>query len=361
METQEHRGSPSWVRAVAAVATVLGVGISAAACAAKHTPDGQASTPGMVAHTAAPSGAPVARRAVSNGVDQELANATVDIPGRGPTSLCKGGRLTFTNAVSVIDGELNYTILKTVESDLDGDGTTEVTALLTCAVRDPSLQVVTFSPTGQGGFTTVGTVLQNEGPVATIYDLRLADGGAVSAQVSDHQVSRATDAEHRTEPQWRTYARRDGTFAQVAGPTTFPADQRYVDLDVSTGNLVLEPAGSGRRHGVLKVTVRNNGTLAAPSLRVDLRVPVGLTRAGDGWAGCDPEQPEPPSRATVCHYGELAPGASRVLSLEFTANEGADLLQGGSSVHAASQMPSGESLADSDQSNNSESIRISRR
>ncbi|MGY0230293.1 hypothetical protein [Longispora urticae] len=361
------------VRTLAAgVVTVLAVAVPVAAFATRDSSPGPGPVPGSSvppsatpgpSHRPSPGASPRASagRQVFDGIDGQLAHATLDLPGRGAGSLCKGGRYTFQAGISVLDGELNYTILKTVESDLDGDGSIEITALLTCAVRDPSLQVVTFRPTGPGTFTTVGTVVQNEpgGPVATIYDLRLELGGTVSAQVSDHQVSRAADAEHRTEPQWRTYAQRGGAFTQVSGPTTFPANQLYVDLAVTSADLVLGPEVKSQRRGVLKVTVTNNGTLAAPSLALDIRVPEWLRQTGNG---CSPEREEPFVRLSTCHSGELRPGESRVFEVEFTSHmayDNADVTLGGPpALNVGARMPFGETLADGDLANNSGPIVI---
>ncbi|MEV6526112.1 hypothetical protein AB0M43_29640 [Longispora sp. NPDC051575] len=361
------------VRTLAAgVVTVLAVAVPVAAFATRGSAPGPGPVPGgTVTPSASPrpthspspgaSPRPSAAREVFGGIDAQLAHATLDLPGRGATSLCGGGRFTFRAGVSVLDGELNYTILKTVESDLDGDGTIEITALITCAVRDPSLQVVTFRPTGPGTFATMGTVVRNEpgGPVATIYDLRREPGGTVSAQVSDHQVSRAADAEHRTEPQWRTYAWRGGAFTQVDGPTTFPANQRYVDLAVTSADLVLGPEVKSQRRGVLKVTVTNNGTLAAPSVALNIRVPEWLRQTG---TGCGPERGEPFVRLSTCHSGELKPGESRVIEVEFTAHvayDNADVTQGGPpSLNVGTQMTFGETLADAALDDNSGPIVI---
>ncbi|WP_412541189.1 hypothetical protein R8Z50_00780 [Longispora sp. K20-0274] len=359
---------------VAGVVTVLAIAIPVAAFAtvnrtdAPPTPGSTASVSPEPSATAAPSPSPTPTPAttVPDGRISlaDLGNATLDLPVTG-NGLCPAMKLAFRNGKATFDGgeslgpDVKYELVKVVHSDVDHDGAEETAALFACRIPGSSFQVVAFDRDAGGAIVTVGQVLAStlDYKVPNIFDIGADTEGNIQVQVGDFVVCCA-NLEHKTEPQWRTYGLRDGKFAQVGGPTSFPENSRYVDLDVSASPLAFgKPDAVGTRHGRLTLTVRNQGTFDAPAVGVFLRLPKGLKEAGTGWDDCGltadlVNQELQGTNKGSCLFPGVRAGGTSTIVFEFTISGPVDAANPQSGFNVRTVMPSGVTLAEVSNKNN---------
>ncbi|MEV4410568.1 hypothetical protein [Catellatospora sp. NPDC049609] len=154
-----------------------------------------------------------------------LENATLDLPVRKADPSCPSGAVKFRNGKA---GE-STRIADVVSVDIDGDGAFEEIALITCRQGEGLLgQVLALRPKGNGRFTTLGVVIENErtgGPgsdrIENVRKIKVGKPGEVLVEVGNHETTYTDENRFKGKFQWRGYRWNGTRFAQSSGPTTF--------------------------------------------------------------------------------------------------------------------------------------------
>jgi hypothetical protein len=265
----------------------------------------------------------------------DLTNATLDLPQLPNDFAPCQGRQTFTrnyaSAYSADDEiDVSSVIRQEIVGDVNRDGRTDTVAMISCQISEAQYwQVVAFDGT-QESVHTIGPVLAigSQPGLMVVFDLRVLASGEVRAEVVDYQGVGTGHAAEISTHQTRTYGWGGGAFRQVAGPTTFPPNPHFIDLRVTTSNLVLGKPVNGLRTGTLTATVQNRAAVSAYGVEFDLTAPSWLQHVGLEWAQCHVLDPDAMAHAN-CEIGELAAGASRTLTLTFSAEVSSDALDPG--------------------------------
>lgn len=262
----------------------------------------------------------------------DLTDATLDLPALpddfGP---CQGRQTFVRNLASAysVDDEIDAhsSIVREIVGDVNRDGRTDTVALISCELSESEhWQVVAFDGTPEN-VHTIGTVLAIGGQpnLAVVFDLQVLASGEIRAEVGDFLGVLIGHAAEVSTHQTRTYGWDGTAFRQIAGPTTFPPNPHFIDLHVTTSNLVLGQPVNGVRTGTLTVTVQNRAAVRAYGVEFDLTAPLWLQHVGLQWEKCHLLDPDTAAHAS-CEIGELGAGASRTLTLTFSAEVSSDFL-----------------------------------
>jgi hypothetical protein len=248
----------------------------------------------------------------------ELAAATFTVP-QFNASECPDGRVTTS------DGRVDYPdhpfqsgieVLGTARVDVDGDGAADLVAVVSCThqgVPGPT-QVLAFAGVGSDR-RLIGRVVQTGGPIEAIFEV--ADGGERSVRV---RVGDRPWSEHASAlRQWRVFRWDGAAFAQVGGPTAFPADPPAVALHVNESIEIFSPGLGRRQQLILRLTVGNAGPVASSPLVVVMAVPPALrTVVEGGWTGCVSAGVVSTGQAVVaCPASAVGPGSRLELTYRF--------------------------------------------
>jgi hypothetical protein len=246
-----------------------------------------------------------------------LDEATLDLPAwPAPAKSCVTGPVKFTHGSYEIMASVSVWIEKVVYVDIDHDGAKETVARLTCGDQVGIGQVVAFDRDAAGAIRTLGQVVTQTGDIEAICDIREGSGGAVDVRVADVTIPlRCIDLiPSFARFQWRGYAWNGTRMAQTDGPTAFGLNPKVTDFTATATDLVFAAAVDGLRHGSMQVTVRNLGPKALP-FEVGVSLPLGLQLVTPGWS----TKVWPSSQYLSCDQDKLAVGATRTLTIEFTA------------------------------------------
>ena len=230
----------------------------------------------------------------------DLCDATLTLP----AGACRTGTVTFSN------GKAGALVLKKVVTvDVDHDGALDEVALLECQLGDPATEEVLAVSHGR-------TMSLVTGPAqGRALDLTADPTGAVRVRV-DNLAGSDGWSYGRAVAQWRVYGWSGASFHQAGGPTSFTADTTATRLDLTVGPITVDPAAKdGKQRVWLTATVRNKGTVAAADLTV--RSMLGFAVAA---GACPAVTVAGASDIEVCTVGTLAAGASRTVTLAFTAS-----------------------------------------
>lgn len=220
----------------------------------------------------------------------ELFNGTFDIPAWPADAVLQAPtrQLTFRNGrtVRLPDGRIT-TIEKVAYADVNHDRRDETLAVISLTMQGGIWQVAVFTRNTAGAIVPFGQVLATtgHGPIMIIGDVAAGANGTVRVMVGD-DVPCCGVTPDMVQYQWRTYSYEGTAFHQRGGPTEFGRDLRFPDLAVGPTQVPLGAPVDGVRHGVIVLTIRNRGTVAASGMIVGLRLAAAsLTPEGPGWAG----------------------------------------------------------------------------
>lgn len=243
-------------------------------------------------------------------------DATVTVPPWGPgSSGCATGRVKIVNGQYLPPSGRAINVLSSITTDVDGDGTADYVAHLTCGEgpESPGGQIVAFRRAGTR-LEPIGRVIGTQDGLAMVESVEARGGGKIAVQVA----AAYTDSGIQWVPnQWRVYALQGGKFRQVAGPTSFPANPPAAALSVAASPLTFARAGS-QYVGDLTITVANTGALDVASAELDILLPFQARPAGDGWSGCATAYDQE-VLAVRCTLTGLTAGSTRPLHLRFLA------------------------------------------
>jgi hypothetical protein len=258
----------------------------------------------------------------------ELGNATLVVPPWPRGAACPAGTVTLT-AGSHEYKDATLTVYQTAPGDVTGDGAPEQVAVLNCqGARDSHSDYLavafrkvgsTYRPLGNQAVMRSGT----DG-VASMFQV-LVLNRAVWLDVGDVDDKLGYWSEVASQHQSRVYTWNGQRFTQTGGPTTFPAHPAKAKFAVTAGDLALTTAGApaGRRLGALKITVKNAGNLAAPSVSVQFELPIGVGAWGTGWADCTrSDNGDGKIWQAECRLGQLAPGAAKTVTYQVVTDAG---------------------------------------
>jgi hypothetical protein len=283
-----------------------------------------------VEHAAAPSPAPsatapVAPRPTTLPAYQEtpgpslgpFQDATITVPTWGAAdAVCTTGQVKLTNGQYYRGtGKPPVNVLSSVTTDVDGDGTADYIAHLSCGEgpESPAQQIVAFRRSGTR-LEPIARVIGTQDGLAMMDTVEARGGGQIAVQVA----AEYTDSGERFVPnQWRVYALQGGQFRQVAGPTSFPADPPAAALSITSSPLTFTRAAGGYV-GDLTVTVANTGALDVAHAQLDLLVPIQVRPAGDGWTGCAVVR-DVDVLVLRCPVADLTAGSTRQIHFRFVA------------------------------------------
>lgn len=253
-------------------------------------------------------------------------------------------------------------LMDLVHGDADGDGAQETIATLGCAPGEPDMQqVVVFDRDTSGRIITLAQVVRTEDDeVEWIIEVTPTGKGVVTVRVGDIQPC-CDMSEKQVQKQDRTYT-WDGTrFAQTGGPTSFPARPDFrTDLTVTASDLVFTNDKDGYPHGVMTVTIRNDGP--RDTFNMSLSFDFGgldVSREGPGWGNCETVHPpawEGGSFANCVLKDPLTAGESRQIRFHVGAATLPDGLTGSVEV---THFDSGV-MGDLDQDDNRRTFRLRR-
>jgi hypothetical protein len=230
--------------------------------------------------------------------------------------------------VTTSDGRFEYpghpfqsgiAVLDTARVDVDGDGTADLIAVVSCTHQDVPgpIQVLAFAG-GGSELPLIGRVVQTAYPIEGIFDV--ADGGeaTVRVKVGDRPWVEQASAVR----QWRDYRWDGAAFVQTGGPTGFAADPPAVALHVNESIEIFSPGLWRRDQLTVRLVVDNAGSIASNPLRIALRVPPSLRPvAGDGWIGCFAAGVAPPGMPPEsyvhCPAPAITPGTTWVATYRF--------------------------------------------
>jgi hypothetical protein len=331
-ETVRHRRRVRLVTVAAAVALVIAVPVAAFAATG-----GLNHGPGPVPATGGPSTAPSATPSTSPSPSDsptplaadgripktELDHATLDIPAWGPagrgTPACATGSVTFTDGYHNIADSFSLLIDQVLYSDVDHDGAQETVVRLSCGGQGNTYQVVALERDAgnPSAIRTVGQIAVDDAKIRGICDMRVDDDGGVEVKAADFPLPLLCETGGSpAQFQWRKFAWNGTAFTQVAGPTSFPVNPKVTDLKVTSTDLTFGAPAGGLRHGSMTVTVRNAGPSPVP-IRITVQVPAGVELVPQ--TGCTTESFPQPVVNVNCQYGPLAVGATKAVTLQFTA------------------------------------------
>ncbi|MET7398316.1 hypothetical protein ABZS66_32995 [Dactylosporangium sp. NPDC005572] len=349
-------------RVVTVAATLVAAGLGSYALlgapaerAVDPSTSNDASTPPAASASASatsPSAAPpsASESAYGRMSREELAAATVDLPAWSQDG-CPSGRFTF-HGESTRSGTWTVKIEKLVYPDVDGDGSAETAALLSCTGGEAAGQVVVFDRDSSGAVTTVGRVVRTGGAVKALFDVA-ASGAQVQVELGDYRGC-CGESEQLPQHQWRSYTWSGTAFQQVDGPRSFPPNPNVADLSVTATDLVWgTPDSNQSAYGTVTVTIRNHrgGTpqkaVITFHMSGDIYLTTELYSGLTGWNGCTFTDPQ----TARCPVTPPAPGATREMTFEF--RHGA--VHGGGfteSVRIDARLPDGTTAPDLDGANN---------
>jgi hypothetical protein len=243
--------------------------------------------------------------------------ATVSVPSWGTAdSACATGTVTMTNGQYYRGpGKPPVNVLSSVTTDVDGDGTAEYVAHLSCGEgpEGPAHQIVAFRRSG-ALLQPIGRVIGTQDGLAMMDTVEARPGGQIAVQVT---AEYSDGGEQYVPNQWRVYAWQGGRFRQVAGPTSFPADPPAAVLSVTSSALTFTRVAGGYV-GDLTVTIGNTGRLDMVHAELGIVVPALAQPAGDGWTGCT-AIPDDKTVAVRCPVADLMAGSTRELHFRFVA------------------------------------------
>jgi hypothetical protein len=267
-----------------------------------------AASPSRTPSSPAPTRAPITQ--------QELSNATLDLPSWSEWSFCPHGRVTLHNGTIAWNWTGAYSggradLLKTASFDVDGDGSVETVALFFCGISEPDGELAVAFRRGQdGSIQTMGSLA---GDVDQIQDVGAGAGGTVDLQVSNLNGSDGT-AHLMQITQTRSYRWTGNGFEQTAGSTSFTVARP--ELTATVSDLVYEPAVNGERTGTLTVSVHNAGTTAVSGLAIAYELDVAQTVT----PACQPLS-QTTAIAGLCALPSIAPGATGTLTFTLGASD----------------------------------------
>jgi len=244
-------------------------------------------------------------------------DATISVPSWGPANTrCATGQVKLTGVqYDPGNGRPLVTVLSSVTTDVDGDGTPDYVAHLACGEgpEGPGAQIVAFRRSG-ARLVPIARVIGTQDGLALLGGFEARGGGQIAVQVA----AEYTDSGIQFVPnQWRVYALQGGRFRQVAGATSFPADPPAAALSIITGPLTFSRAASGYV-GDLTVTVANTGPLDVTHAELTILAPVQAQPAGDGWTGCAGTA-YAEALVVKCPVADLIAGSTRQLHFRFVA------------------------------------------
>lgn len=250
-------------------------------------------------------------------------NAFITVPSWGggqAATTCPSGRINLGENGQYLSGQgaRPINLMGYVESDVDADGTNEIVAILMCSEgpESPGTQVVAFRRGASGQLATLGRVIGTRDGFARIYALEAVAGGVTVELAKDY-----SDGGQWSVPfQRRTYRLVNGTFRQVAGPTTFPADPPHADVDLGYTPLRLRPAAAGTHAGRMTVTVHNSGSVGPERSELLFHLPGYFHPAGGGWSGCTAQRFPGAGVQVVCPISGPPAYGSVTLDLEIVAD-----------------------------------------
>lgn len=258
-----------------------------------------------------------------------LCNATLTMPS---TDACAVTKVSFRKGEATV-GQYRLSVQRGLLADVDGDGTPDVVAIISCGAGDPvGQEVVAFSRSaGSSAIKTVGLVV-GEGSSKGLHgvtDLTADSTGTVRALVDNVSGSDGV-AYMAAVKQWRTYKWNGTAFTQTAGHTSFLADTSTAKLDFTASKVTFDPPRDGKQRGLVSVTVHNRGTSTAGPLNVyGLMGQQGPDKNAcplvDGTSATYP-------LTEVCTLGSLAPGKSRTVTFAFSYEAGYTTLDSDSFV-----------------------------
>jgi hypothetical protein len=253
-----------------------------------------------------------------------LRNATLHIPGwpKGFDDGCPTGTVKFTdgtagNDVEALQGAPVYV-------DVDHDGAKETVILVSCRPQGKDYQVIALDRDTTGKVVTLGKVVGSAGntgtegsDIMTIWAIKAGDNGQVRVDVGEYRP--CCEAAQASQHQWRTYGWSGNRFTQTGGPTTFGPNPDVTDLVITADPLTMTKQADGSWAGTLRVTIHNAAKFVTPGkLLFSLDVDPGWQAQLGSGCGSVPIQPQP-----GCALPRLGAGASRVVTVAFTAPAGA--------------------------------------
>ena len=259
----------------------------------------------------------------------DLAAATLTLeawrPGPAGSPPCPTGNVTFVSGSAQIPGKATVRLMQDALVDVDHDGTYEVAVVLFC-LDSPAgtYQAIVLKSAAGRRLTTMGQLARSGPEGEDILGVTPGASGLINLTVGDIIPCCGTPRSLQLT-QVRTFAWNRSGFTQVAGPTTFVADRRGSNLDISAPAVHFSGLIGGKSSGTLTVTIRNRGPLGAKRVSVVVWPDQPLAPAAGGdWRKC--VTLDGTSRARVCPVGDLAVGATATLTLPLTGLFGSEAI-----------------------------------
>ncbi len=239
---------------------------------------------------------------------EELRNATITVPPWNATGYDASGCATGAQTVNKVQAE-NAAFLKTALSyvDIDGDGTFETIGTLICQQGEVGPQQGIIVGRDGKGVKTIGQVMSTRDGVKQIGELTGMSDGTIQVSVRDRALCCDTPPAWAQE-QIRTYGWDGKRFGQVSGSTAFHPADTATDLQLVKPKAVFGKPVDGVRTANVKVTIRNNGSVAAERVVLSLRL--------NGALGIDAQWDSHHGELYGKPLNQLAPGAET--TVEFT-------------------------------------------
>ena len=247
-----------------------------------------------------------------------FASATVTVPGWGPeVTTCPSGPIRLTDGYA-FDQAMNRSVfvMRHAVADVDRDGVDDYVADVRCGEgpESPGWQVVAFRRSGQA-LVPIGRIVGSQDGLAMVSGVEARDAGRVAVNLGQEYTDSGEDA---TPHQWRTYAWTGGRFAQVDGPTSFPADPPAAALWVFPAELAFRTMQGGGVAGELTAHVYNSGTAGVAAVRLALILPREVSPAGSAWDGCTLERFDREGTVRIdCLLGPLPAHEGRSITVGF--------------------------------------------
>jgi hypothetical protein len=253
------------------------------------------------------------------GAAVDVCGAMVTIPDWGfdrsigdPRSFCAQGDVTLTAGAYPTTGTgASESIKKFIIADVDRDGMADAIVVMSCHMGDPpTQQVMVVGGTTTGRLRTLGQVVGlPHGQIWHVEDVTADADGTIHILVAARHGSDGGSVQAMR--QWRAFHWDGQGFAQIGGSTSFVVDRSVASLAVEATPIAFAAPQGGQRHGTLTVTLTNTGTTVARAVSVQIllgistEMTIASTDCPDGAL----------VKIPTCVVGELAPGASRTLSL----------------------------------------------
>jgi hypothetical protein len=271
----------------------------------------------------APPAAPATNAAATRISSDELANATVEMPGWAPGSGagCAAGPVTFSHGKANLDPPLEI-IGQPAYMDVDHDGADETAFVVRCSPPGDDDKLVVVRRGSAGTIRTVGEVLGSAGMsgMAKVHLMRMwaveaAEKGQLRLEVSEYRP--CCDAAKDLPRQWRTYGWDGAGLSRTDGSGEFGPSPDVTDLQLTAGDVALAKQRDGSWTGSFTVTVHNAGPYDART-EIWLTGSIRLKGIAPAWASCRATPNNEPELAARCDLGTLRPGQAQTLTLPFT-------------------------------------------